>query len=59
MTSSRRHDVLIVLAAGGWAAAFVVSLAVPAFNLDPTLNLVLMAVVGALVALRQRQEETT
>jgi hypothetical protein len=40
-----------------WGALFVAPLVAPAVQLDPTVNLVLMALAGGLMVLRQRNEE--
>lgn len=40
-----------------WVMTFVAPLAFPAVRLDATLSLVLMALAGAIVAFRQRQED--
>lgn len=48
----KRHDVAILAAVVLWLGSFAVTVSVPAVRLDPTLNLVLMGVVGGLVAFR-------
>jgi hypothetical protein len=40
-----------------WGALFVAPLVFPGVQLDPTVNLVLMALSGGLMVLKQRREE--
>lgn len=45
-------DVAIGLAVLAWVAVLIVSFTVPFLRVDPTANLVLMGVIGALVTYR-------
>lgn len=49
-------DIAIGVCVLAWICSFLAPVVVPGIRLDSTVNLVLMALVGGLVALRQRKE---
>lgn len=50
-------DVGIVSTIAAWAVSVAIPIVFPAIRIDATVSLILMAVTGAFVAFRQRQED--